>query len=328
MPLLRVPRRFVLNPGGGVRRGEIPVTELTDTRHFIHPPAPMDVYAARTPGMDWPVDIGTLEGDLLVFLWKPLGGLIGGVGMPTFPMALGSAYYYFAGVPGPWGWIALVGVPLTAWMLIWYPFFARYRRFVIFDRRRGLVHLPRWLSRRRPDAVRWEDFGVLVKDIPGGYMGMSPETVVYAVRPPYSLWRRQYPPWYARIPFLRSGAETHESEQSWRRIASYMTEPLEDQPWVAERKCLRESATRVAFNGDWVAYRRKDESHCWPLYGSELLTAPNWVYDEAGRWQRLPEGPRERLVPSDGPEEKRMPVDPNEPWWRRIRRRLVGEQSA
>jgi len=77
-----------------------------------------------------------------------------------------------------------------------------------------------------------------------------------------------------------------------------------------------------------VTFRRKDESHCWPLYGTELLTAPNWVYDEAGRWRRLPEGPRERLVPSDGPEEERVPVDPNEPWWRRLRRRLVGEGPA
>ena len=328
MPLLRVPGQH-LQGAGALRRGELPVTDLTDTRQFYYPPAPMHKYAARRPEMDNPAGVFLLEGELLVFGWTPAMALVGGVG--SFVLIYGALTFwgYLRGEDWISAWEGLGLLPLGALMFIWYPFFAPYRRFVVFDRRRGLVHLPGWFRGRRPDAVRWQDLGVLLAEVPGGYMGSTPLTQVYVVRPPSSLARREYPPWYRRIPFIDGEAAHHDAEQSWRRVATWMTEPPEASPWALSRKELDQGIADEFFRGNWTAHHRDKltlpaSKQLRLFFGTELLTEPNWVCDAGGRWQRRPDGPRERIELPDGPEEKRVPVDPNEPLWPRLRRRLLG----
>ena len=325
MPLVRV-RGQHLQGAGALRRGECPVTELTDTRQFYYPPAPID---DEEPLLDGPLGIKLLEGELLVFGWTPAMALVGGVG--SFVLIYGALTFwgYLRGEDWISAWEGLGLLPLGALMFIWYPFFAPYRRFVVFDRRRGLVHLPGWFRGRRPDAVRWQDLGVLLAEVPGGYMGSTPLTQVYVVRPPSSLARREYPPWYRRIPFIDGEAAHHDAEQSWRRVATWMTEPLEASPWAVSLKELDQDvaegdALEDSYRGDWAAFRKDIAGSLRPFYGTELLTEPNWVCDAEGCWQRRPDGPRERIELPDGPEEKRVPVDPNEPLWPRLRRRLLG----
>ena len=328
MPMVRVQGPHRRGPGP-LRRGELAVTELTDTRQFYYPPAPMDEHAARRPAMDGPQEPNLLEGELLVLGWTPALALVGGVGMNVFVWGVLCLGLALTGPELRYWYNTAWALPLGTLMLIWYPFFAPYWRFVIFDRRRGLVHLPGWFRGRRPDAVRWDDFGVLLAEMPGGYMGTSPLTRVYAVRPPSSLARREYPPWYRRIPFLQSGVEEHDAEQGWRRVATWMSEPPEASPWALSVRELDASIAEDSFAGNWVARRRYmltlRGAKCFrPFYGTELLTEANWVCGTDGRWQRRPDGPRERIELPDGPEEKRVPVDPAEPLWPRLRRRLFG----
>jgi len=168
---------------------------------------------------------------------------------------------------------------------------------------------------------------VVIAKIPGGYLNSSPMMEVCAVRPPCSLWRREYPSFVRRAPIVRSDMWEHDAEQSWRRILTFMTEPLSASPWVESLKSGVEAMAAVDYEGDWQKARWRDVRGIFfrPFYGLELLTEPNWICDEEGRWHRVPEGRRERIALPDGPEEKRVPLDPNEPLWRRVRRRLMGE---
>ncbi len=78
--------------------------------------------------------------------------------------------------------------------------------------------------------------------------------------------------------------------------------------WAMDDDCTAQSVVRLNHGGDWAALRHAESRQFRRFYGSELLTEPNWVLNEGGRWQRLPEGPRERIELPDAPEEKRVPV--------------------
>ncbi len=283
-------------------RGELAVTATDDTRDFRSPP--------RTPepgALGRPVGLSLLDGDLLVYGWKPLVIPIMGFGMYVFIYGWIALWGFLRDEPGTWGWQALIMIPLGYWMFIKYPFKGGYPRLVIFDRRRGLVHVPRWFSGRL-DAVPFADANVLLIDVAGGYMGRSPGTEMYVARPGWSLWCGEYPPWYARIAFAGFGAETDVAEQSWRHIITFMTEPLEASEWVERTAFNKAAVAELSYDNDWLAMRRAQTQGFRRLYGSKLLTEPNWVCDEEGRWQRRPDGPRERIELPDGPEAKRVPV--------------------
>ncbi len=303
MPLLRAYERHWA-ARIALRRGNLTATATGDTHAFRFPVRP-----PRVGTGDSPIGMNVLDGDLLVYGWKPLYGYVGGVGYALFSFGLVAVLLAVTGPEPEWRYTAAITFPLGILILIWF-FLGAYPRLVIFDRRRGLVHLPRWFGRRRLDAVRFADANVLVVDMPSGYMGLEPLTQVYVSRPGWSLWRREYPPWHARIDLgaLASEVDDEAAEQSWRQIVTFMTEPRETSVWIGWTVYNTAATVELSYGDDWAAMRRAEARSLRRLYGSELLTEPNWVCDEEGRWRRLPEGPRERIELPDGPEEKRVPV--------------------
>ncbi len=300
MPLLRAgPSHFASKRR--LKSGEAPITDVGDTKAFRFPCRQADVLPLG-PGGD-----SHLEGDLLAYGWRPESPLLWAIALlaSLFGMSFGIAA--LARGDGFWLLVCLA-VSAIGVLILRHGLRADDRRFVVFDRRRGLVHISRRFG-PRPDAVRWQDLSVLVLDGSSPFGDGSMETAIYVARPGRSLLRFQYPRRRERIRLgVNSSAQDEEAEQSWRQIAIFMSEPREDPEWVVREKWFRSSVAALSYGNDWTAMRRAESRMFRHLYGSELLTEPNWVCDDKGRWQRQPVGPRERIELPDGPQEKRVPV--------------------
>jgi hypothetical protein len=289
------------------RRGELPISSENDTSALRG-----DVSAKH--GVVHMGDV-QLEGDLAAYGWKPAWGVLGASGMALFCAGIPALVgFFFGGAPWSWFYFGGTATPLGIVFFIWYPFIAAFPRLVIFDRRRRLVHIPRWFS-RRPDAVRWQDAQFLILDEPTGYLSMYRATALFALRPGWSIETDGYPAWRYRQEFYRSANDDSPSgdvEACWRFIVSFMTDPPEECEPAVEVVKRSKSVVDLRYGGtDWAAYRQSFSGggRMWKrLYGTELLTEPNWIRDADGAWHELPEGPRERVVLPDGPTDKRVPV--------------------
>ena len=74
----------------------------------------------------------------------------------------------------------------------------RYRKYIAFDRKRHLVHIPR-LFGMGMDVVRWEDAGFCVVNTITGYAGLRTAGNIYVCRLPWDLVRHGYPPMRYRV---------------------------------------------------------------------------------------------------------------------------------
>ena len=69
----------------------------------------------------------------------------------------------------------------------------RYRKYIAFDRKNHLVHIPR-LFGMGMDVVRWEDAGFCVVNTITGYAGLRTAGNIYVCRPPWDVISDGYPP--------------------------------------------------------------------------------------------------------------------------------------
>ena len=176
----------------------------------------------------------------------------------------------------------------------------RYRKYVVFDRKRHLVHIPRLLGPEM-DVVRWEDAGFCVVDTITGYAGVGTDGNVYVCRPPWDLVRDGYPPMRFRVP-IDGVAERYGggrgAERIWRFIVNCMTPPMA-QSFIGDFK----DSDMVAFvdrvyGGDWDPFFREE----WPrrlgapkgallhFRPAQLATTPNWLREPDGRWRWVGNG--------------------------------------
>lgn len=324
MPLIRSYTNHFWT-GRQLRQGRLRVRANNDTRDFRTPDGEPNLGA---------ISIFHRDGDLLAFGWTPwlipsylLGLALFGWGSVAF---LNVTWGLGDEPPGPWtGWlVAGIGLPLGYWFFLGRAFFRRARYLIVIDRRYGLVHIPRLLRPKRPDAVRFEDASILVTEQGMGTDMQEPHTALHVGQPGWSLWRREYPPLNARRFIFSDRRERSDTEDLVRVIMRFVLSPPGTTAWEAGE--LSADKIRTGYDGPttWRRHRWEAAPYYRRLYGMELLTEPNWGYDNRYRWQRQRAGKRERLVLPDGPDDKRIPVDRLgewQPWWRRLWESFVGE---
>lgn len=288
-----------------LRRGDAQPTTPDDVSAFQHPPRTSELERKGTP-----LGSGIIDGDLLTFVWQPLFWLAFPFGVSLLTGGLGAIWAIMEGEEQTyWVWFAWIFTPLGLFLL-WYSLLARYFRQMIFDRRRGLVHVPHLLSRRL-DTVRFADLDVLLVRVPTGFHGMESVIRPYLARPGYNFALGDYPrPWH-RVPFLVADPNPPDTaEWLWRQIVAFMTRPIEESPWAVQNRRGDHAVAKLDYNGNWAAMRRAMHQNDLRLYGSKLLTAPNWYRDANGDWHRTAGGERERIDYPHGPQENRVPCEP------------------
>ena len=171
----------------------------------------------------------------------------------------------------------------------------RYRKYIVFDRKNHLVHIPR-LFGMDTDVVRWKDAGLCVVNTITGYAGLRTAGNIYVCRPPWDLISDGYPPmryraWVYGMGDRYGGGES--AERIWRFIVNFMTQPPA-QSVIGDFK--DEDIVELVegeFGGNWDVFFREE----WPRrlkqpvgvlkhFRPELLgSQPNWVREPDGQWR-------------------------------------------
>lgn len=239
---------------------------------------------------------GASQGDYLIYGWKPFLYFLSVPMIAGLATGLGSLIdvIFFRGqgnLFGAWEDIIL-GFGLV---IVWgcYAFLSPYDRYVVFDRRNRLVHLPRWFSRKQ-DSIRWEeaDFGII--DVRLGQFWNEKGTNLYVVKPPWSLLHQGYFNWRTAICIHEESKQWHElsqeghyvngAESVFRFIVDFMTRPPE-----------RSVALDYIASMDQVLEDRGNIDYVPSIYGyhfqwidpERLPTEPNWLRAADGHWQQL-----------------------------------------
>lgn len=239
-----------------------------------------------------------LQDDYLVFGWKPGYRLVSILGTLTATLAVAFGLGGVLGTP-------LIGWPLVALGALvavaahYYLYRAGFPRFVIFDRGRGLVHIPHLFDHGH-DAVRWQDANACIMDDKHRQFGMKPSTALSVIRPGWDLRRDGLPPRHARIDIDRINGPLHEGhpEAVWRFIVAFMTLPRDANPHLKLVEEARKTIRDRYFGGDWEAMRHARGSRGNDYFGSfsrlnlSLLShRPDWLRRPDGRWREMrPDG--------------------------------------
>jgi len=166
-------------------------------------------------------------------------------------------------------------------------------RYVVFDRRNQLVHLPRWFSRKQ-DSIPWEeaDFGII--DVRHGQFDMQKGTNLYVVKPPWSLLHDGYFNWRTGICFhqeskiwrdmTREGESIEGAESVFRFIIDFMTRPPERSVSlnyiVGMDHVLEKQGNVDRYPASYGYFYKWLDPECLP-------DKPNWQRTADGRWQQL-----------------------------------------
>ncbi|MEX0732240.1 MAG: hypothetical protein WED00_06540 [Aquisalimonadaceae bacterium] len=234
-----------------------------------------------------------LQDDYLVYGWKPCYRLINATGMILAALAFA---FSVGGLIGTmlisWHYVLIIAVGAIA--AYYYIYRAGFPRFVVFDRARGLVHVPRLFSTAQ-DAVRWRDANVCIIDEQSGSLGVVSSTALYIVRPGWDFKRDGYPPLRTRIQIDRVGNRLHEghSEAVWRFIVAFMTLPRNANPYLRIVEDRLREVRDLNFGGDWDAMRhdRRSRKRYHGAFShlnlASLSGSPDWLRKSDGSW-RLP----------------------------------------
>jgi len=263
-----------------------------------------------------------LYGHYLVVGWRPMEtlallliilGISGTITCFVMALAVHGDWMHGQDEPVYWAlmWFSLITSVLTLrWLLR-----RRYRKFVVFDRRHGLVHIPYFFGSRMA-RVRFEDLNACIVEMPTGTMFLETETVLYFVRPGWDLIRDGYPPRRYLTAVYRWGGREPYTEENWMVMVSFMTEPPPPMPTQRER--YRESHKKghrhkylvdpiylenrqwridSSYGGEWKRYIKDIHIEYSRFDPTKLGTTPNWVREPDGRWRRVREG---EVVPTHG----------------------------
>lgn len=234
-----------------------------------------------------------LQGDYLAYGWKPYSRLVAIVGTAlatlTFAFGLGG----LLGTPLI-GWPLMLMSALGAMIAYRYLYQTGFPRFVVFDRARGLVHVPHTFSPRH-DTIRWQDANVCILDEQAYLLGLRPCTTLYVVRPGWDFRRDGYPPLQARIEIDRISGHLHDghSEAVWRFIVAFMTLPRDANPHLKAVEHGLQTIRDLDYGGDWDAMRqsRRVRHGFFGAFSrlnlSNLSINPDWLRRPDGRWRVL-----------------------------------------
>lgn len=290
----------VFRGGGGyyiaqqkLKDGELPISENNDcsvlwgqkTRH------PVTGGKVTHLGQGWQL------GDFIVCGWKPYwSAWVSTVLVPlslAFTMTLGyffhghdpENYFFFS------DWRLAILFSVSTVFIYYAAFHARFPRFVIFDRRHGLVHLPRFFSRRQ-DSIRWQDADFCIIDTRGGYLMDKTATVLLTAPPPWDL-RSQgcCKPWKQIMFGMGEGddPDNADAEPAFRNIVRFMMEPpskgvpLKD---LVDTDC----AISSQYKNNLRLFRTKLGRETSLLDPERLPSKPNWIKDRFGNWKKVGPG--------------------------------------
>lgn len=276
-----------------LRRGVLPVAARNDDESILwYTHGPKHYYTSGA----------LFYRDYLIYGWWPWR-------MPWLFTAFwcGNASFVYLFVYGfvPDGTISDLHVALITLVIavfgFWHGFtHFRFRKYIVFDRKHKLVHLPR-LFGRGLDTVRWEDLGACIVNTIGGYAGSTTMGGLFLCRPRWDLLRDGYPPCTRRIYVYGLGPRyggPRAVERIWRFIVDFMTQPpaqskigdYSDMASTVERDC----------GGDWDVFFRE----VWPRRSREpkgvLKHFDPGHYPTAPNWSRTPEGVWQRVGPAEG----------------------------
>ncbi|RFA36470.1 hypothetical protein [Alkalilimnicola ehrlichii] len=172
-----------------------------------------------------------------------------------------------------------------------------YRRFIVFDRVRQLVHIPHRFG-DGVDRVRFQDASFCITDYPSGYANLRSATALYVVRPGWDLLRDGYPAQTRMVVVAGAGYEGHDkkTERAWRHIVQFMSRPAGSDEYSFQYMA------NETHGGDVIAYLRDldPDSNYRRFEPKELGTLPNWIREPDGRWRRVGEAEARALMAAGG----------------------------
>lgn len=214
-----------------------------------------------------------------------------------------------------WFWSFLVSLFLGLSM-VYYGLFSRFRRFIAFDRQRGLVHFAKPFSGRYI-SVPWKDahFMKIRWHVPKGWeRGKNDVDFFYFLPPPFRSPFSGLLSYGFRKQVICPG---YEPDEQWWMIVHFMCHGPEHHKNMAKMLADRQENCDAFFNGDmkamqyFVGTKIKVLSHGagnfeWPFtYGKEwkhldmakLPQAPTHVIGPDSKWKKLKKHERDDHVP-------------------------------
>ena len=255
----------------------------------------------------------------VAFGYRPFGMTVLGCGFVMAMLAAIGVLFSFIDKSLSDFSIALFFLFLGLWMM-WYGGFAPYRRFIIFDRANGLVHVSSRLWRRRYLSLRWQDVSFVNGHwlLPDPYKTRPrPNYDIKLVMPPTTLQRMGIVTFKLQGQALYSAANLTKgmtnitvgcssSDPIWRFIVLFMCHGPYHHPVMQKHIDLNERIRNEIHGGDWLAML-DDDMRSLPFWGRQmsrfrmpdLPDTPTHVLDDNGKWRKLKQD--ERATHRTGP---------------------------
>lgn len=279
-----------------LKSGEFPVMDKMDDQSILR-------CAKGSAQGELDLGNGCLYGDYFVIGWRPWGMVLGTIGFLSFCFSILKFIDAFSSYGSRYDFlVASSFLCVSVGLFVYWITNNRYRKFIVFDRKNSLVHIPRYFDDSW-DVVRWNDLNVLIIDESTGYAGLRKCTCVYLAIPGTDLKKKEYPfsPFRRRQLFLTDGGSTEKeifsycrrAERFWLFVVDFMSKPVMNSVFgdysqfsqVVEDKC----------HGDWDYFFRKYwppriswyRKHLLDRFRPELLDRePNWTRHPDGSWDR------------------------------------------
>ncbi|WP_412852232.1 hypothetical protein [Ectothiorhodospira shaposhnikovii] len=160
----------------------------------------------------------------------------------------------------------------------------KHNRFVIFDKKNQIVHIPKLLSKRQ-DTVNWSDISFLIHDI---HNPVKPtkyeETHLSIIRPPADLITNGAPSAYLTYKLINISdcLENKYTAEEAEEIYCYILRFMENKDQNHQEDAQAKKNAPININSeDWQ----------WSLLKTEKLPKePNWIRHPDGRWERIGPG--------------------------------------
>lgn len=225
---------------------------------------------------------------LHIFEYRPFMIFHGVLAWCGISFLLPFTLMYFAHGHTHYAWLSGFCAVLVVYA-VWAFIIRKPRKFFVFDRDRGLVHIPHILGRGM-DVARWEDLSFVIVDEPGGYAGLSPVTSLFVVRPGHDLLRDGYPPRHMLVRVCGGSRETNAAEEYWACLVRFMNSKELNSGFSPEdyRDYVKEGLAQ--FGGDLSKYYTGGLPRYSHFNYYRLVHRPTWWREPDGRWRPAREG--------------------------------------